>query len=248
MFSTGTSLELRSLFCKKKLNIPESAWTVELPQKFVSECQIVGGSIETLDPSEKLDMSESPPVGRLVETMEHPEKADTSVGIVELPQKFALECPTAGGSVEIVEPLEKSMSEFHTVDRSAETMEPLEKLTVSESPTVNRFAETEEPPEKLDIAEFPITGRSLEQMTIAPETPIKHTALLRSSESPEGPEISSTDSVRLGFTSEETEPSPSKDNELGLNMLNEVSNDFVRAALLGEDEISCQTYCALLYL
>jgi len=63
-------------------------------------------------------------------------------------------------------------------------------------------------------------GGSLEQLAIAPETPIQCTTLLRSFESPERPDIYDED----GQSSEtvKKEICRNLDQELDLNLLNEV--------------------------
>lgn len=135
--------------------------------------------METTERLEELNVSGSPLVGRLEETVEPEENMliQESAEIMEYPQKFVSECPTSARFVETVEPLD--MSEFCTVGRSVETAETLEKSNVSGSPSASRFAETLERPGKLDIAESPTAGGCLEQLAIAPETPIQCTTLLR---------------------------------------------------------------------
>ena len=185
-----------------------------------SESQNIGGSVETTERLEELNVSGSPLVGRLDETVEPEENMliQESAEIMEYPQKFVSECPTSARFVETVEPLE--MPEFCTVGRSVETVETLEKSNVSGSPSASRFAETLERPGKLDIAESPTAGGSLEQIAIAPETPIQCTTLLRSFESPERPDIYDED----GQSSEtvKKEICRNLDQELDLNLLNEV--------------------------
>ncbi|XP_021645955.2 sister chromatid cohesion 1 protein 2 isoform X1 [Hevea brasiliensis] len=160
------SLELRSLFCLKKLKISESLDTEKLPEKFMSECPTVGRPVESVETIEKLDESKSCINGRTVETMKS-----------------------------------------------------LEKLNVSASPTVDRLNETAETPKKLDIP--PTAGRSLEEMSIAPETPVLQTKSLRSFESPE---ISNLDRVGMESARAQKEVSPSREQELDLNLMNEETN------------------------
>ncbi|KAJ6681794.1 SCC1 / RAD21 FAMILY MEMBER [Salix koriyanagi] len=138
-----------------------------------SESQNIGGSVETTERLEELNVSGSPLVGRLDETVEPEENMliQESAEIMEYPQKFVSECPSSARFVETVEPLD--MSEFCTVGRSVETAETLEKSNVFGSPSASRFAETLERPGKLDIAESPTAGGCLEQLAIAPETPIR---------------------------------------------------------------------------
>ncbi|XP_012070862.1 sister chromatid cohesion 1 protein 2 isoform X2 [Jatropha curcas] len=156
-----TSTELRSLFCNAKH-----------PQKFRSQC-LIDRSLETVEPSEKLDK---------------PKSCDDH--------------------------------------RSVESMKSLEKLNVTTFPTVGRSVQTVEPPEMLDLPETPTAGRFLEQMAIAPETPILHTKSLRSFESPERPEISNLDKVRLESDKVEKEIYSSKEQEIDLSMMNEEINLF----------------------
>ncbi|KAF2316457.1 hypothetical protein GH714_041798 [Hevea brasiliensis] len=164
--AAGASLELRSLFCLKKLKISESLDTEKPPEKFMSECPTVGRPVESVETIEKLDESKSCINGRTVETMKS-----------------------------------------------------LEKLNVSASPTVDRLNETAETPKKLDIP--PTAGRSLEEMSIAPETPVLQTKSLRSFESPE---ISNLDRVGLESARAQKEVSPSREQELDLNLMNEETN------------------------
>ncbi|KAH8483869.1 hypothetical protein H0E87_028328 [Populus deltoides] len=224
------SLELGSLFHTKKLLIPETVKSVggsveiEEPSKKLdaSESQNIGGSVENTEHLEKLNVSGSPLVGRLDETVETAENMliQESAGILESPQKFVSECPT---SARLVETMELSdMSESYTVGRSVETVETLEKSNVSGSPSASRFAETLERPGKLDIAESPTAGGSLEQMAIAPETPIQCTTSVRSFESPERPDIYVADGLRSKTV--EKEICRSLDQELDFNLLNEDMN------------------------
>jgi cohesin complex subunit SCC1 len=185
-----------------------------------SESQNIGGSVENTEHLEKLNVSGSPLVGRLDETVETAENMliQESAGILESPQKFVSECPT---SARLVETMELSdMSESYTVGRSVETVETLEKSNVSGSPSASRFAGTLERPGKLDIAESPTAGCSLEQMAIAPETPIQCTTSVRSFESPERPDIYDADGLRSKTV--EKEICRSLDQELDFNLLNEV--------------------------
>jgi cohesin complex subunit SCC1 len=99
-------------------------------------------------------------------------------------------------------------------------VETLEKSNVSGSPSASRFAGTLERPGKLDIAESPTAGCSLEQMAIAPETPIQCTTSVRSFESPERPDIYDADGLRSKTV--EKEICRSLDQELDFNLLNEV--------------------------
>ncbi|KAJ6683803.1 hypothetical protein OIU85_007495, partial [Salix viminalis] len=127
---------------------------------------------------------------------------------------------SVGGSVETVEPfINSDTSESQNIGGSVETAETLEKSNVSGSPSASRFAETLERPGKLDIAESPTAGGCLEQLAIAPETPIQCTTLLRSFESPERPDIYDED----GQSSEtvKKEICCNLDHELDLNLLNE---------------------------
>eukprot|EP00258_Populus_trichocarpa_P029178 XP_024445197.1 sister chromatid cohesion 1 protein 2 isoform X3 [Populus trichocarpa] len=224
------SLELGSLFRTKKLQIPETVKSVggsveiEEPSKKLdaSESQNIGGSVENTEHLEKLNVSGSPLVGRLDETVETAENMfiQESAGILESPQKFVSECPT---SARLVETMELSdMSESYTVGRSVETVETLEKSNVSGSPSASRFAGTLERPGKLDIAESPTAGGSLEQMAIAPETPIQCTTSVRSFESPERPDIYDADGLRSKTV--EKEICRSLDQELDFNLLNEDMN------------------------
>uniref|UniRef100_A0A6M2E614 Rad21/Rec8-like protein N-terminal domain-containing protein n=1 Tax=Populus davidiana TaxID=266767 RepID=A0A6M2E614_9ROSI len=224
------SLELGSLFRTKKLQIPETVKSVggsveiEEPSKKLdaSESQNIGGSVENTEHLEKLNVSGSPLVGRLDETVETAENMliQESAGILESPQKFVSECPTSARLVETMELLD--MSESYTVGRSVETVEILEKSNVSGSPSASRFTETLERPGKLDIAESPAAGGSLEQMAIAPETPIQCTTLVRSFESPERPDIYDADGLRSKTV--EKEICRSLDQELDFNLLNEDMN------------------------
>ncbi|KAJ6866592.1 hypothetical protein NC652_037980 [Populus alba x Populus x berolinensis] len=224
------SLELGSLFRTKKLQIPETVKSVggsveiEEPSKKLdaSESQNIGGTVENTEHLEKLNVSGSPLVGRLDETVETAENMliQESAGILESPQKFVSEYPT---SARLVETMELSdMSESYTVGRSVETVETLEKSNVSGSPSAIRFTETLERPGKLDIAESPAAGGSLEQMAIAPETPIQCTTLVRSFESPERPDIYDADGLRSKTV--EKEICRSLDQELDFNLLNEDMN------------------------
>ncbi|KAL3567801.1 hypothetical protein D5086_030452, partial [Populus alba] len=228
--NTGASLELGSLFRTKKLQIPETVKSVggsveiEEPSKKLdaSESQNIGGTVENTEHLEKLNVSGSPLVGRLDETVETAENMliQESAGILESPQKFVSEYPT---SARLVETMELSdMSESYTVGRSVETVETLEKSNVSGSPSAIRFTETLERPGKLDIAESPAAGGSLEQMAIAPETPIQCTTLVRSFESPERPDIYDADGLRSKTV--EKEICRSLDQELDFNLLNEDMN------------------------
>ncbi|KAJ6421789.1 hypothetical protein OIU84_029059 [Salix udensis] len=222
-----TSLELGSLFRTKRLQIQETVksvgGSVETVEPSInsdaSESQNIGGSVETTERLEELNVSGSPLVGRLDETVEPEENMliQESAEIMEYPQKFVSECPTSARFVETVEPLD--MSEFCTVGRSVETAETLEKSNVSGSPFASRFAETLERPGTLDIAESPTAGGCLEQLAIAPETPIQCTTLLRSFESPDRPDIYDED----GQSSEtvKKEICLNLDQELDLNLLNE---------------------------
>lgn len=224
------SLELGSLFRTKKLQIPETVKSVggsveiEEPSKKLdaSESQNIGGTVENTEHLEKLNVSGSPLVGRLDETVETAENMliQESAGILESPQKFVSECPTSARLVETMELLD--MSESYTVGRSVETVEILEKSNVSGSPSASRFTETLERPGKLDIAESPAAGGSLEQMAIAPETPIQCTTLVRSFESPERPDIYDADGLRSKTV--EKEICRSLDQELDFNLLNEDMN------------------------
>lgn len=224
------SLELGSLFRTKKLQIPETVKSVggsveiEEPSKKLdaSESQNIGGSVENTEHLEKLNVSGSPLVGRLDETVETAENMliQESAGILESPQKFVSEYPTSARLVETMELLD--MSESYTVGRSVETVEILEKSNVSGSPSASRFTETLERPGKLDIAESPAAGGSLEQMAIAPETPIQCTTLVRSFESPERPDIYDADGLRSKTV--EKEICRSLDQELDFNLLNEDMN------------------------
>lgn len=121
-----------------------------------SESQNIGGSVETTERLEELNVSGSPLVGRLDETVEPEENMliQESAEIMEHPQKFESECPTSARFVEAVEPLD--MSEFCTVGRSVETAETLEKSNVSGSPSASRFAETLERPGKFLIVDLPL--------------------------------------------------------------------------------------------
>ncbi|XP_011015093.1 PREDICTED: sister chromatid cohesion 1 protein 2 [Populus euphratica] len=224
------SLELGSLFRTKKLQIPETVKSVggsveiEEPSKKLdaSESQNIGGSVENTEHLEKLNVSGSPLFGRLDETVETTENMliQESAGILESPKKFVSEYPT---SARLVETMELSdMSESCTVGRSVETVETLEKSNVSGSPSASRFAETLKRPGKLDVAESPTAGGSLEQMAIAPETPIQCTTLVRSFESPERPDIYDADG--LWSKTVEKEICRSLDQELDFNLLNEDTN------------------------
>ncbi|KAB5548034.1 hypothetical protein DKX38_011440 [Salix brachista] len=222
-----TSLELGSLFRTKRLQIQETVksvgGSVETVEPSInsdaSESQNIVGSVETTERLEELNVSGSPLVGRLDELVEPEENMliQESAEIMEYPQKFVSECPTSARFVETVEPLD--MSEFCAVGRSVETAETLEKSNVSGSLSASRFAETLERPGKLDIAESPTAGGCLEQLAIAPETPIQCTTLLRSFESPERPDIYDED----GQSSEtvKKEICRNLDQELDLNLLNE---------------------------
>eukprot|EP00257_Ricinus_communis_P013886 XP_015571431.1 sister chromatid cohesion 1 protein 2 isoform X1 [Ricinus communis] len=154
-------------------------------------------------------------------------KISESLDTVRVPQTFTSECPTARRSVETVESPEKLDKSKILVDgRLVETMDSLEKLNVSASPAVDRQGKTVEPRATLGMSESPTAIRSLEQERIAPETPILHTKSLRTFESPERPEISNLDRVRLESERVEKELSPSKGHELDLNMMNEeISSD-----------------------
>ncbi|KAJ6733388.1 SISTER CHROMATID COHESION 1 PROTEIN 2 [Salix koriyanagi] len=228
-FLISTSLELGSLFHTKRLQIQETVKSVggsveTVEPSINSESQYIGGSVETTERLEELNVSRSPLIGRLDETVEPEENMliQESAEIMEYPQKFVSECPTSARFVETVDPLD--MSEFCTVGRSVETAETLEKSNVSGSPSASRFAETLERPRKLDIAESPTAGGGcLEQLAIAPETPIQCTTLLRSFESPESrPDIYDED----GQSSEtvKKEICRNLDQELDLNLLNEDMN------------------------
>nr|XP_034919361.1 sister chromatid cohesion 1 protein 2 isoform X5 [Populus alba] len=236
------SLELGSLFRTKKLQIPETVKSVggsveiEEPSKKLdaSESQNIGGTVENTEHLEKLNVSGSPLVGRLDETVETAENMliQESAGILESPQKFVSEYPT---SARLVETMELSdMSESYTVGRSVETVETLEKSNVSGSPSAIRFTETLERPGKLDIAESPAAGGSLEQMAIAPETPIQCTTLVRSFESPERPDIYDADGLRSKTV--EKEICRSLDQELDFNLLNEDMNTS------GDNQEHCKNY------
>ncbi|XP_050232198.1 sister chromatid cohesion 1 protein 2 isoform X2 [Mercurialis annua] len=166
-----SSPELRSLLCGKKLKISESLDNAKVPQMFTSESPTVSRSVETVEPSEKLDKSQLWVDGQCVENMDS-----------------------------------------------------LERLNVSASPSVHKQGETVEPPENLGMPESPIAVRSLDQVTIAPETPVLHTKMLRSFESPEAPEFSNLDRPRLEFERAEQQISPNKEHELDLDMMNEEIN------------------------
>ncbi|KAG8637729.1 hypothetical protein MANES_15G158100v8 [Manihot esculenta] len=97
-----TSSELRSLFCAKKLKVPESVDIEKLSEKLTSECPTVetlekfdesrsctnGRMVENTKSLEQLNVSAFPAVGRLIETVEPPEKLDVP------------KSPTAGRSLE----------------------------------------------------------------------------------------------------------------------------------------------------
>ncbi|CAK7328273.1 unnamed protein product [Dovyalis caffra] len=219
------SLELRSLFCRKRLHIPETVESIggsveteeHSKRSDASESQNVGMSVETTEQLKKLNVSGSPLIGRLDEIVEPPENTliQESAGTVESLKTFVSDSPATDKLVETVEP--SDMSESCTVGRSVETVETLEKSNVSGS-SASRFFETLERPGKLDIAESPTAGGCLEQMAIAPETPTQYTASLRSFESPERPDLSDTDGLRS--VSVEKEIFPSMHEELDLNLLN----------------------------
>ncbi|KAJ8767984.1 hypothetical protein K2173_020924 [Erythroxylum novogranatense] len=73
-----TSLELRSLFSASKFNIPELVESAELPEKLASECPNVGGMEETREVLIDLDIAESHSAGISVAAVEPPEKLNMS--------------------------------------------------------------------------------------------------------------------------------------------------------------------------
>lgn len=97
---------------------------------------------------------------------------------------------------------------------SAETMDKPKKLDLPESPTVGGSEQ---------IAESSTVDRS-EQIAIAPETPVKHSTSIRSFESPNDAKNSNSEgaSPASSFGIVEEEPSPHKDQELDLCLMNEV--------------------------
>lgn len=97
---------------------------------------------------------------------------------------------------------------------SAATMDKPKKLDMPESPSVGGSEK---------IAESSTVDRS-EQIGLAPETPVKHPTSIRSFESPNDAKIPNSEEVRpaISFGSVEQEPSPCKDQELDLCLMNEV--------------------------
>jgi hypothetical protein len=99
---------------------------------------------------------------------------------------------------------------------SAATMDKPKKLDMPESPSVGGSEQ---------IAESSTVDRS-GQIALAPETPVKHPISIRSFESPNDAKIPNSEGVRpassFGSVEQEPEPSPHKDQELDLCLMNEV--------------------------
>lgn len=111
---------------------------------------------------------------------------------------------------------------------SAEIMDKPKKLDMPESPTMGRSEQ---------IAESSTVDRS-KQIAIAPETPVKHPTSIRSFESPNDAKNPNSEGVSpaSSFGIVEEEPSPCKDQELDLCLMNEVNNDHHRVAFKLHEE------------
>ncbi|XP_065878827.1 sister chromatid cohesion 1 protein 2 isoform X2 [Euphorbia lathyris] len=149
-------------------------------------------------------------------------KIPASLDSENLKGKFVSEYPDANSSVENVESLQRlDESKACNDGRSVENTNSLDEPNVSISLTVNRLVEAVEPPEKVDVSGSPTAARSLEQTAIAPETPVQCTKSLRSFESPERPEVSDLDRVRLESEREEKDQSSDKQQDSDLSFINE---------------------------